>query len=67
MIEYIIINGSKYKSIKVERFDDIKLLKKRIKTVKEKIRTFENGTTGDTYKNYPMLLEHLERNLKDFK
>jgi ribosomal protein S18 len=65
MIEYILINGCRYKSIKVVNFEDIKLLKNRIKNIKCKIRTYENGTTIN-YKNYPILLEHLENNLKDF-
>lgn len=59
MLEYIIIEGKKYRTITPKKYEDYKYLRKRIKEVKEKIRAYENGTTGESYKNYPKLLEHL--------
>jgi|Laugrespbdmm15dd_1035085.scaffolds.fasta_scaffold119922_2 uncharacterized protein YigE (DUF2233 family) len=60
-IKYIDINGHKYKAVEVNSYEDYKYLIYRIRTVKQKIKTFENGTTGDVYRNYPALLEYLEK------
>ena len=51
MIDYIIIEGRKYRTIKSESYHDYKDLRQRIKSVKEKIRAYKNGTTGESYKN----------------
>ena len=61
MIDYIIIEGKKYRTIKPTTYQDYKYLRQRIKSVKEKIRAYKNGTTGQSYKNYEILLEHLEK------
>lgn len=58
---YFVIDGYKYRSIIPTTFEDYKYLRKRIKSVKEKIRAYKNGTTGTSYKNYEKLLEHLEQ------
>jgi len=59
-LTYFIIDGKKYQSIIPTKYEDYKYLRKRIKSVKEKIRAYKNGTTGESYKNYEKLLEHLE-------
>ena len=58
---FVEINGTKYKSVELKSYDDYKYLKYRIRTVKQKIKAYESGTTGNTYKNYPILLEYLEQ------
>ncbi len=57
---YIEINGRKYKTVKCNSYEDYKYLVYRIRTVKQKIKAYENGTTGESYKNYTILLEYLE-------
>jgi len=58
--KYVLINGRKYSTVETNSYQGYKNLQKRIKSVKEKIRAYQNGTTGESYKNYPILLEYLE-------
>lgn len=57
---YVTINGERYLSVEPQTHWDWKYLQKRIKGVREKVRAYEKGTTGEKYKNYRLLLEHLE-------
>jgi len=69
-INTIIINNKCYKFHTPTSYDEMKLLKKQIKQIKEKIKATETGCYKDKltknkkhfyYEDYPSLLEHLEK------
>lgn len=67
-METIIINNKEYKYCLPTSYENRKLLKKKIKAIKEKVRATQTGCyknkvtkTGiPYYQNYPELLVHLE-------
>lgn len=61
---YVEINGQKYRTVTPKTHWDYKYLEKRMKSVRQKIKAYKNGSVGNHYKNYELLLEHLEGLLK---
>jgi len=67
-METVIINGKEYKYHLPNSYENNKLLKKRIKNIKEKIKASQISCYKDKvtksgipyYNNYPKLLEFLE-------
>lgn len=66
MINYttITIDGQKYQTVELKTHWDWKYLEKRIKSVREKVRAYEKGSTGNKYKNYRQLLDYLENQMR---
>jgi hypothetical protein len=70
-IEEVVINGKCYKFHTPTSYDEMKLLKKQIKQIREKIKAtqpggcYANKLTKNKkhfyYEDYPALLEHLEK------
>ena len=67
-METVIINNKEYKYYLPTTYENRKLLKKKIKNIKEKIKASQTGCYKDKvtkagipyYQSYPQLLIHLE-------